>query len=84
MGKKKHFLEQVKDRYSLFENTTFISNEKCFFEFISEACPDFAHKGPREYPLLVEVVKVNPNNRPILGFVYTEQVQRYIFDRKLT
>ena len=84
MGKKKqHLLEQIKDRYSQFKDTTFIRNAQDFENFISQKCPNFAHKGPREYPVLVEAVSIGADKRPVIGYTYVTQVQKYIFDRKL-
>jgi len=83
MGKKQHILEQIKGRYPEFKDTTFIRNKESFKEFIKDNCPYFAHKGPREYPCLVEAVTSKGDSRPIMGYTYIEQVRQYIFDRKL-
>jgi hypothetical protein len=82
--KKQHILEQIKDRYVQFKDTTFISNKDCFEKYIKDKCPNFAHKGPREYPVLVEAVSVGSEKRPVIGYTYVAQVQQYIFDRKLS
>jgi len=79
-----HILEQIKDRYSVFKDTIFIKDKESFRKFIDERYPNFAHKGPREYPCLVEAVSLKGDSRPIVGYTYVEQVQQYIFDRKLS
>ena len=81
---KKHILDEIKTRYSHFKKCTFISNRDGFEKFIQEKCPNFAHKGPREYPVLVECVLISGDKRPVIGYTYIAQVQQYIFDRKLS
>jgi len=79
-----HILEQVRDRYSLFKDAMLIINKRAFTDFISQKCPDFVHKGPKEYPVLVEAVSLGDGETPIIGYVYTAQAQKYIFDKKLS
>ena len=64
MGKSTHILQDIQNRYEEFKGTTFISDKKSFTKFISDNCPNFAHRGPKEYPCLVEAVSGKGSDSP--------------------